>query len=331
MRFKYPAGLILCALAAFTQSSTSQLDGTVTDPTGAAIPGAEVTVVNVATGARFTTLTNERGYFALPSMTAASYKVTVAKQGFKAGVVPEVPMNAGVPATVNVRLELGQATETVEVVGGAELVQVSDAQVSTTLTDRQLTDLPFATRNAIELLVDVPGTQTPTNPRSSTVNGLPKGALNITIDGMNTQDNMLKSSDGYFSYIMPSVDALEEVTLSTSAAGVDTTGQGGAQIKFVTRSGTNQFHGGGFYQVRNTAWTPTTILITRSACRVTSCTCANTAATSAVPSSRTSSSFSAISSSTATPAPMATRATCSLLPPPAAFSPMPMPPGCRTT
>src|SRR5206468_10286683 len=113
-------------------------------------------------------------------------------------------------------------------------------------------ELPFASRNAVELMVTQPGTQTPGNPRSSTINGLPKGALNITIDGMNSQDNMLKSSDGFFSYIMPSVDAIEEVTLTTSAGGVDSTSQGGAQIKFVTRSGTNQFHGGAFYQLRNT-------------------------------------------------------------------------------
>ncbi len=81
---------------------------------------------------------------------------------------------------------------------------------------------------------------------------MPKGAINVTIDGMNTQDNNLKSSDGYFSYIYPSVDALEEVTMQTSGAGVDSTAQGGAQIKFVTRSGTNHWHGGGFWQVRNT-------------------------------------------------------------------------------
>jgi hypothetical protein len=247
--------LVFCvsAVLLFSQVSSSQLDGTVTDPTGAAVPAASVTVTNASTGATFRTTTNERGEWILPSMTAATYKITVTKTGFKVGTVTDAQMNAGVPLTVNIKLALGQATEIVEVSGGAELVQTSDAQVSTTLTDKQLTDLPFATRNAIELLVDVPGTSTPTNPRSSTINGLPKGALNVTIDGMNTQDNMLKSSDGYFSYIMPSVDALEEVTLSTSAAGVDSTGQGGAQIKFVTKSGTNQFHGGGFYQVRNTA------------------------------------------------------------------------------
>ena len=87
--------------------------------------------------------------------------------------------------------------------------------MSSTIGGRQIFELPFATRNAVELLVTQPGVQTPTNPRSSSVNGLPRGALNVTIDGMNTQDNMLKSSDGFFSYIYPTVDSLDELTVTT--------------------------------------------------------------------------------------------------------------------
>ena len=168
---------LVVSACALSQMNTSQLEGTVTDPAGAAVPAAEVTVTNVATGTVFKTVTNERGEWALPSMQAATYKVAITKAGFKAGVVPAVQMNSGVPATVNVKLELGQATEVIEVVGGVDVVQTGSAEVSQTLTDKQLTDLPFATRNAVELLVDVPGTATPTTPRSSTINGLPKGAL----------------------------------------------------------------------------------------------------------------------------------------------------------
>src|SRR3954463_15482940 len=163
-------------------------------------------------------------------------------------------VSAGGPATINIKLEIGAATETVEVVGGAEIVQATSAAVSSTISGRQLFELPFATRNAVELMVTQPGVSTPSNPRSSSVNGLPRGALNVTIDGMNTQDNMLKSSDGFFSYIYPTVDSLDELTISTSAGGADASGQGAAQIKFVTKSGTNQFHGGGFYQRRQTGW-----------------------------------------------------------------------------
>ncbi len=243
--------LLFAAAGVFAQVNVTSITGTVTDPTGAAVPGANIVATSADTGARFTATTDEKGLFAIPSMAAGAYNMTVTKTGFKVANVEKIGLQVGIPGTVNVKLEIGQASETIEVTAGAEVVQATTADVTTNLTGRQLTDLPFATRNAVELLVDAPGTSTPTTPRSSTVNGLPKGALNVTIDGMNTQDNNLKSSDGYFSYIYPSVDALEEVTMTTSAAGVDSTSQGGAQIKFVTKSGTNTWHGGGFWQGRN--------------------------------------------------------------------------------
>ncbi|HWD00735.1 MAG TPA: TonB-dependent receptor [Candidatus Sulfopaludibacter sp.] len=249
---RFVVALIIAATCAFSQVNTTSVTGTITDPTGAAVPGASIDVISKSTGADLKATSGDKGEYAVPSLAAGPYRITVTKAGFKAATVESVDLIVGIVGTVNVKLEVGQATETVEVTAGAEIVQAATADVSTTLSGRQITDLPFATRNAIELLVDAPGTSTPTNPRSSSVNGLPKGALNVTIDGMNTQDNNLKSSDGYFSYIYPSVDALEEVTLTTSAAGVDSTSQGGAQIKFVTKSGTNQFHGGGFWQNRNT-------------------------------------------------------------------------------
>jgi len=238
----------------FAQGNTAPISGTVTDPTGASVPAAEVTITNMATGQVVRTTTTEKGEFSAPSMPAATYKVSVTKTGFRVANLDAVEVNAGVPATVNVKLEVGQTSETVEVAAGAEIVQTASATVSSTIGGRQLFELPFATRNAVELLVTQPGVQTPGNPRSSSVNGLPRGALNVTIDGMNTQDNMLKSSDGFFSYIYPSVDSLDELTVSTSAGSADSSGQGAAQIKFTTKSGTNQFHGGGFYQRRQTGW-----------------------------------------------------------------------------
>jgi hypothetical protein len=248
---------ILVAALLFASSALGQVDvtavsGIVKDPSGAAVPGAEIQVTNISTNGRYRVQSNEKGEYAVPALPAGAYAVSVTKSGFKTGAVDNVILQVGVPATVNVDLQIGDTSERIEVTAGASIVQAETADVSTNISGRQLTDLPFATRNAVELLVDAPGTQTPTTPRSSTINGLPKGAINVTIDGMNTQDNYLKSSDGYFSYIFPSVDALQEITLESSAAGVDSTSQGGAQIKFVTRSGTNQVHGGVFWQNRNT-------------------------------------------------------------------------------
>jgi len=244
---------LLCASAflAFSQGNTASMNGAVLDPTGAAVPGADVVVTNTATNLTSRTITNDRGEWSVPSLPAGSYKVSVTKAGFRVANVNNVVMAAGVPSTVPVKLEVGQAAETVEVSAGAEIVQATSAELSNTLTGRQLTDLPFTARDSVQLLVNEPGFETPTTPRSSTMNGLPKGALNVTVDGMNTQDNMLKSSDGFFSYVYEPVDAVDEVTVSSSASGVDSTGQGAGQIKFVTRSGSNQFHGGVFWQVRN--------------------------------------------------------------------------------
>jgi Carboxypeptidase regulatory-like domain/TonB dependent receptor len=246
------AALLLAASCAVAQINVTSVTGTVTDPTGAAVPGAAIQAVELATGVKFDAATNDKGEYTIPSLPAGAYRVSVNKAGFKGEVVENVALIVGVPGTVNVKLEVGQTSETVQVTAGAEIVQATTASVTSTLTTSQIVDLPFATRDAVELLVDVPGTSTPTTPRSSTVNGMPKGALNISIDGMNAQDNFLKSSDGYFSYIMASVDSLQEVSMSSSASGVDSTSQGGVQINFVTRSGTNAWHGGGFWQVRNT-------------------------------------------------------------------------------
>src|SRR5215469_8878061 len=242
----------LLALSASLFAQTSPLDGNVTDPQNAAIPGATVDVVNTENGQTFHTKTDEHGHWVVTSIPAGLYRVNISFKGFRSAVLENVKIDAGVAATANAKLEVGQATETVEVSAGAELVQSSDASVSTTLQGQQISALPFTSRNALELLVTQPGTQTGTTPRGSQVNGLPFSALNVTMDGINTQDNLLKSSDGFFTNIPAHPDALEEVTMTTSANSADSLSGGAAQIKFVTKGGTNTFHGGGNWQHRNT-------------------------------------------------------------------------------
>src|SRR5438270_4124422 len=170
--------LFACAALLFAQMNNGTLEGVVSDPTGAAVPGAEVQVTNLATGQAFKTTTTERGEWVIPALPIAPYRIAATKPGFKASVSDNVEIHAGVPVSVNMKLELGQATETVEVLGGAEIGQATSAAVSSTVTGRQIFELPFPSRNAIELLITQPGTSTPTNPRSSSINGLPKGALN---------------------------------------------------------------------------------------------------------------------------------------------------------
>src|ERR1017187_3561072 len=126
--------LLLAAAVAFSQGNTGIITGIVTDPTGAAVPGADVTATNVDTGAALKTTTGDRGEFALPSLLAASYRLTVAKAGFRTQTRNGIEVNAGVTSTANVKLEVGTATESVEVTAGAEMVQTSNAQLTSTIT-----------------------------------------------------------------------------------------------------------------------------------------------------------------------------------------------------
>jgi hypothetical protein len=181
------------------------------------------------------------------------YRVTVSTKGFRTTVIDSVTMDAGIPVTVNAKLEVGAVAETVEVVATQELVQTADATVNASLEKRQMTELPTITRSGLDAIISLPGIQTATSDRYSTINGLPNGSMSVTLDGVNTQDQLLKSSNGYYTFIPIQMDSVEEVTLTTAAVGASSTGEGAAQVKFVTRGGTNQFHGGGFWQNRNTA------------------------------------------------------------------------------
>jgi hypothetical protein len=244
----------LLAFAAGAQINTSTMDGTVTDAQGALVPRAQVTVMNNATGEALRTVTDDKGHWAIPSLSTSTYRVSVTAAGFKKAEKPDVRMDAGIPATVNLVLEVGAVSETVEVVGGAEVVQSTSATVSSDLTGRQVDDLPIPSRNATDLIVTLPGTQTPAGPRNTTFDGLPQATVNMTLDGVNIQDNLLKNGSGgaFYPVVYPRTDAIEEVSVTTAASGAESLGEGAIQVKFVTRSGTNEWRGGAFWQERNT-------------------------------------------------------------------------------
>jgi len=243
--------LAALSLVSFGQGLTAPLSGVVTDPNGEVVAGADVTVRNNATGAEYKAVTGGNGAFTVPALGAGVYTVMVSAAGFKQAVVNNVKLDAGVPGSVRVNLEIGGANETVTVQGGGEVVQTQSANISTTLAVKQIASLPLQSRNVLDFVVFLPGTNTTTTARNSTINGLPQGALNITIDGINTQDNTLKTTDGFFSYISPRLDAIEEVTVSTATPGAESGGQGAVQIKFVTRGGTNDLHGSLYHYHRN--------------------------------------------------------------------------------
>lgn len=242
--------MLLLSQVVIHAQTTGSISGTVTDPNGAVVPGATVKIKNEA-GQEFSSVTNSGGSFRVPSLQNGLYVVTITAKGFKTATVRNVKVDVGTPATVDAQLEVGSVGEVVEVASGAEILQTETATVGSSVVGRQITETPIASRDALDLVLLMPGANTVGAPRRTSINGLPKGSLSITIDGVDVQDNLLRSSDGYFTYVRPRVDAIEEVTVATAASGSETGGDGAVQIKFVTRRGTNDYRGTAFYQRRH--------------------------------------------------------------------------------
>jgi len=250
------AGLfaLVTTVGAFAQgSSTASISGVVVDTDGAVIPGASIVIKNTKTGESFTTVTSGAGTFSIPALITGTYSVSVTLEGFKEALLNNVVVNSGVPASVRATLEVGGLTEQVTVQANSELVQTQSATVSTVLDTRQVASLPLSSRDASQFIVFLPGVTSPGGTRDSIVNGLPQSTINMTLDGVNIQDNTLKSTDGFFALVSPRIDAIEEISITTAASGAENTGSGATQIRYTTKSGTNQLRGGVFHQYRSDA------------------------------------------------------------------------------
>jgi len=251
------AVLMAISSPAFAQGGSSTLVGTVVDSSGAFIPGVDVVAKNNATATEYHAVSDATGRYEISAIGAGTYTVTVTLMGFKTVILPDISVIAGTPASVKaVTLEVGSLQESITVTGATELVQTQTAAVTTTLTTQQISRAPLTTRNTLDFVTMLPGVNSTQAPRYSTVMGLPGSALNITIDGLNVQDQALKGTTGsaFFAYINPRLDAVEEVTVSTANPGAESSGQGAVQVRFQTRSGTNTFQGSIYHYLRRTNW-----------------------------------------------------------------------------
>jgi hypothetical protein len=238
---------------AYAQGVTTSLSGVVVDTSSAVIPGADVVAKSNSTTAESRTVSAENGTFTIPALNPGTYTVTVSLSGFKTAVLNDVILNAGTPGSVRVILAVGGLEETVVVQAASEIIQTQSPAVSTTVDANRIINLPLTSRSAMDFVVMLPGVQSSTDNRNSMINGLPQSAINITWDGVNVQDNNLKTTDGFFAIIDPRLDAIEEVTLTGAAQGAEATGQGAARINFVTRSGSNTYTGSAYHYFRNDA------------------------------------------------------------------------------
>ena len=231
-------------------ASTSTISGTVVDASGAVLPGATISAKHLATGVVTAGATNSQGAFTLPSLPSGTYEVTITMDGFKTFLAKNVVLTAVQGASIAAKLEVGGIAETVTVASSSEIIQTQSTTISSTINTNQITKLPLTSRSAMDFVNFMPGVSTPGGNRNATINGLPQGVINITLDGINIQDNTLRTSDGFFAIVSPRLDAIEEVSVTTAGQGADA-GQGAVQIKFTTRSGSNSYTGSGYHYYRN--------------------------------------------------------------------------------
>lgn len=237
----------LSAITAFAQLTTSSLRGTVSGPDGL-IPGATVVIKNNGTAKEYTVETDGSGNYFFPGLEVGTYTVTVKATGFKTATVNDLVIETNRAQSLPVTLEVGGIDEVVVITGGTEIVNSADGKINNTVTRKTLEDLPSLGRNPLNFVPLQAGVAS--NPsQNSVINGVRTSGTNITIDGVNVQDNFIRSNATDFSPARPSVDEVEEFAVSTQANAAD--GFGGAQIQFSTRRGKNDFNFGLFEFNRN--------------------------------------------------------------------------------
>ena len=246
--------VVLCVTAStFAQGTTSRVTGTVLDQSGAAVPGATVTLTNEATKVSLGTETAAAGTYVFNSVQVGKYTITAEKQGFKRALSSGVTANINQPVTVNITLEVGGVEEVVEITGAAETVQTSSSgNFGNTVEQRTLQALPIVGnrgRNPLEFINFQPGVVTGANTGGGVhVHGSRDRAFNFTLDGIDINDTTAGGSN--FTPIRTNPDSLTEFQVVTGNFTAELGRSSGAQVTLVTRSGSNEFHGSlfEFYQ-----------------------------------------------------------------------------------
>ena len=240
---------------AFGQANNGRLTGTVLDPSGAVLPGALVTLRNLGTNASTEITTDAEGRFAFPEQPIGRYQLTVALEGFQTAVLSDVTLLTGQLLDLKVPLQVGDISSSVDVTGGVPLVQSGTSSVQTSMTERQVQELPLNGRNPLQLVAltagatitdagTVAGQQ---DNRGISVNGLRTTQNNFRLDGSNYTNRFFGSAP-----ILPNPDTLQEFTVQSANYSARTAGAG-ALVELSTRSGTNDFHGSGFEFLRDTS------------------------------------------------------------------------------
>lgn len=251
---RFLSQLLLCSALAFAQGERGGFNGTITDASGAAVPGATVAVVDTQTSIETRATTTEAGVYRIPYLQPGSYKITVTKAGFRSSAVEGITLRVAQTLTVDVKLELGAVTESIQVNSAPPLIETGTAEIGRYVSEKEFDTWPVAVgdgRRQIQSFIfrSLPGT----------VGGEFRGSINggqpysheILIDGMALGRFDLQG--GSNNEMSPSAESVSEFKLQTGTMGAQYGGGQTAVANFALKTGTNTFHGTAYYYTQNDA------------------------------------------------------------------------------
>ena len=255
--------------------TAANLTGTVRDQQGAAIAKAEVTIEEQNTGASRTVTTNDDGFYSATSLNPGKYTVSVAPQGFKKTVVSDVEVHVSENKTVNLEVQIGQVTEVVNVTSEENQVDTRGGEVGSLVAEKQVAELPLNGRNYAQLALMVPGVSPVTQSGAGgafrtggtgldsgvdmSVNGNQSNSNLWTVDGVNNMD----VGSNRTLLVFPSIDSIQEFRVERNSFSAEFGQAQGAVVNLITKGGGNDFHGTGFYFLRDKSLNATDFFLTR--------------------------------------------------------------------
>ncbi|MBZ5724543.1 MAG: TonB-dependent receptor [Acidobacteriia bacterium] len=253
---------LLAAGVANAQVLYGSLTGNVTDPSDAAVPGVKVTAHNVNTGIERDTTTDTRGAYVLNNVQLGTYKVTAETKGFQTLVVSDVLVNANEVRRVDFHVQIATATQTLEVVANAAVLQTDKADIHAQISSREVTELPYnggEGKNFQSLLYLIPGAGIPASREANSEAGNPQRAQTLFMNGVSSTGNSTKMDGASVSYpwlpvniaYVPPAEAIETVNITTNSFDAEQGAAGGAAVNVTIKSGTNQLHGTLFERNQN--------------------------------------------------------------------------------
>src|SRR5437763_5526114 len=263
------AVILLSSVVIFGQTNKGGISGTVSDANGAAVPGATVTVTNLGTNQSSTATTSESGSFSVASLDPGTYSTPVEAPNFKKAVVQKIKVDTASTAAVNIKLEAGAINEAVSITSETSLLNTETGTTTTTVTERQIQDIPLNNRSVLDLAVTAPNVTGDVGSEDAgvtsdqavpgfnlNVNGGRSGSTAILADGVNNTGVGIARAVVSFT-----PETVQEFTVQTSAYSAEFGQTGGGVINATTKSGTNRFNGVALWYTRNPKFNATPFTI----------------------------------------------------------------------